>query len=231
MTRPPPGVSFAQFFPNAPKVRAEAQGRADRERSRRNSIQGSDPSSDPTAGALKTSATGFARLSQSNIPSDAPHPQNDEHDTPLEDIPSTVGSASSHTSSASSIFSASQRQTKTSASSHISARTTPLTARDSSSYSPVPSSAKPDMPPLEAADHGSGQTHTTGSNQCRNGLNSSGTQQVDRPSARDPFPSVKGLICTYDPILDRARNKGAGKGSKPTYTEFGLVCMIKCYYG
>ncbi|KJK77961.1 Histone-lysine N-methyltransferase [Metarhizium anisopliae BRIP 53293] len=222
MTRPPPGVSFAQFFPNAPKVRAEAQGRADRERSRRNSIQGSDPSSDPAAGAVPSNATGFARLSQSNIPSDAPHSQNDDHDTPLGDIPSTVGSASSHTSSASSIFSASQRQTTTTASSHISARTTPLTARDSSSYSPVPSSSKPDMPPLEAADHGSGQAHTAGLAQGHGGLDSFGTQHIDRPSARDPFPSVKGLICTYDPILDRVRNKGAGKSSKPTYTEFGL---------
>ncbi|KHN95408.1 Histone-lysine N-methyltransferase, H3 lysine-4 specific [Metarhizium album ARSEF 1941] len=221
MTRPPLGVSFAQFFPNAPRVRAEAQGRADRERSRRNSIQGGDSYSDPAAGALNTNATGFARPSHSNIPSDAPHPQNDDHDTPLGDILSAVGSASSHTSSASSVCSASQKQTKTTASSLISARTTPLTAPDSSSYSPVPSSLKPDMPPLEAADQGSGHSHDASLTQGRNGLDSVATQHVDRPSARDPLPSVKGLICTYDPILDRARNKGAGKGSKPTYAEFG----------
>ncbi|OAA52065.1 Histone-lysine N-methyltransferase, H3 lysine-4 specific [Metarhizium rileyi] len=224
MTRPPPGVSFAQFFPNAPKVRAEAQGRADRERSRRNSIQSGDSCPDSAVGGpLNLKITGSARPSQSNISSDAPHSQHDDHDTPLGDIPSTVGSASSHTSSASSIFSASQRQPATTAASHISARTTPLATRDSSSYSPIPPSSKPDMPVLEAADHGPGRNHSAFSAQRRNSLHSSGVQNVDRPSARDPSSSIKGLICTYDPILDRAKKKGAGKNSKPTYIEFGLT--------
>lgn len=231
MTRPPPGVSFAQFFPNAPKVRAEAQGRADRERSRRNSTQSGDSCQDSAAGALNTNAIGFARPSQSNISADAPHSQNDDHDTPLGDIPSTVGSSSSHTSSASSVFSSSQKQAATTASSHISARTTPLAPRESSSYSPIPSSSKLDMPPQEQAGHGSGRTHVAVLNQNRNGLNSSGNQSVDRPSARDPFPSVQGLKCIYDPILDRARNKGVTKNSKPIYKEFGLVCITINYPG
>jgi histone-lysine N-methyltransferase SETD1 len=225
MTRPSPGVSFAQFFPNAPKVRAEVEGRADRERSRRNSIQGNNSScQDSAVGAPTSSITGSAPPSQANaISSDAVHSHTDDHDTPLGDIPNTVGSASSHTSSASSVFSNSQRQTAAATSSHISARTTPLPHRDSSSYSPNPSSAKPDMPPLDAADHGSGRTHIVAPTQTHNGVDTHGIQHVDRPSARDPFPSVKGLKCTYDPILDRARNKGAGKGSKPSYKEFGLV--------
>lgn len=231
MTRPPPGVSFAQFFPNAPKVRAEAQGRADRERSRRNSTQSGDSCQDFAAGTLNTNAIGFARPTQSNISSDAPHSQNDDHDTPLGDIPSTVGSASSHTSSASSVFSNSQKQAAATTSSHISTRTTPIAPRDSSSYSPIPPSSKPDMPPQEQAVHGSGRTNATVLTQSRNGMNSSGNQPVNRPSARDPFLSVKGLKCTYDPILDRARNKGVGKNSKPTYKEFGLVCVPINYPG
>lgn len=231
MTRPPPGVSFAQFFPNAPKVKAEAQGRADRDRSRRNSIQDSDSYPESAAGALNANASGFARPSQFNISTDAPHSQTDDHDTALGDIPSTVGSASSHTSSASSVFSNSQKHTTTTNSSLVSARTTPLVPRDSPSFSPVPSTSKSEMPPLETADHGSGRSHAAALIQNRNGMNSFGYQSTDRPSARDPFPSVKGLRCTYDPILDRARNKGGSKTSKPTYKEFGMVCASICSLG
>lgn len=34
---------------------------------------------------------------------------------------------------------------------------------------------------------------------------------------------VKGSKCTYDPLLDRVRNKGVSKSAKPIYKEFGLV--------
>ncbi|KAG5978137.1 histone methyltransferase set1 [Claviceps digitariae] len=222
MTRPPPGVSFAQFFPNAPRVRAEAaQGRTDRERSRRNSLAAGDSEREPSSGALDASTTSFARPSQSNVSSDGPHPQADDHDTPLGDIPSTVGSATSHTSSASSIFSSSRRQNTTSSLSHISTSTTPLAPRDSSSYSPVPPYSKTDMPPLITADHAPGRPHHVAVTQSNNGTSSS-NQPIDRPPARDPFPSVKGKICTYDPVLDRVRHKGVSKSAKPIYKEFGL---------
>ncbi|WKT43405.1 hypothetical protein QSH57_008241 [Fusarium oxysporum f. sp. vasinfectum] len=35
------------------------------------------------------------------------------------------------------------------------------------------------------------------------------------------MPSVKGLKCTYDPLLDRVHNKSVSKNAKPTYKEFG----------
>ncbi|KAG6011981.1 histone methyltransferase set1 [Claviceps pusilla] len=227
MTRPPPGVSFAQFFPNAPKVRAEAaQSRTtatDRERSRRNSLAG-DSEREPFTGALDASSTAaFTRPSQSNLSSDGPHSQTDDHDTPLGDIPSTVGSASSHTSSASSIFSSSRKQNTASSLSHVSATTTPLALRDSSSYSPVPPPyLKTDMPPSFTSDNGPGRPHHVVSvTQSHNGTNLS-MQHIDRPPARDLFPSVKGKKCTYDPVLDRVRNKGVSNSAKPVYKEFGL---------
>ncbi|KAG6003870.1 histone methyltransferase set1 [Claviceps maximensis] len=221
MTRPPPGVSFAQFFPNAPKVRAEAaQGRTGRERSRQNSLAG-DPEREPSSGVLDATTTGLSRLSQSNISSDGPHSQPDDHDAPLGDIPSTVDSTSSHTSSASSIFSSSRRQNTTSSLSHISTSTTPLAPRDSSSYSPVPPYSKTDMPPSFTPDDGAGPLHHMAVTQAHNGISLS-TQHADRSPARDQFPSVKGKKCTYDPVLDRVRNKGVSKSAKPIYKEFGL---------
>ncbi|PTB79841.1 hypothetical protein M440DRAFT_1437032 [Trichoderma longibrachiatum ATCC 18648] len=62
MTRPPPGVSFAQFFPNAPKLKSEVQGRADRDRLRRAQDpsppaddNGSSPGDMPSAGCSTSS--------------------------------------------------------------------------------------------------------------------------------------------------------------------------------
>ncbi|KAK2598964.1 histone methyltransferase set1 [Conoideocrella luteorostrata] len=220
MTRAPPGVSFAQFFPNAPKVRAEAQGRAVRERSRRNSLASGGSDREPAAGVLSSNATGFAQPLQSNISSDGPHPQTDDHDTPPGDIPSTVGSSSSHTSCASSVFSSSQRQITTAASSYISTTTTPIAPRESSSYSPIPSYSKPDMPPQIAANYGSVRTNTTVLTDSNDG-SILFSQHVDRPPARDTFSSVKGKKCTYDPIIDRIHKKGVSKNVKPIYKDFG----------
>ncbi|KAG6179836.1 hypothetical protein E4U36_005319 [Claviceps purpurea] len=221
MTRPPPGVSFAQFFPNAPRVRAEAaQGRAGRERSRRNSLA-AETELEPSSGLLDANTAGFARPSQSTIVSDGPRSQSDDHDIPQGDIPSTVGSASSHTSSASSLFSSSRRQNTTSSLSHLSTSTTPLAPRDSSSYSPGPPNAKTDMPPLPTSDHGTSQPRDLTVTEIHNGTTLS-VRHTDRSPARDPSLSVKGTKCTYDPVLDRVRNKGVSKSAKPVYKEFGL---------
>jgi histone-lysine N-methyltransferase SETD1 len=44
-----------------------------------------------------------------------------------------------------------------------------------------------------------------------------------RVYARDPNTGVKGMICTYDPLLDRKLSSNEKKKAKPTYKEFGLV--------
>ncbi|QUC18949.1 uncharacterized protein UV8b_03190 [Ustilaginoidea virens] len=222
MTRPPPGVSFAQFFPNAPKVRAEAKGRADRERSSRNSIPGRDSNRDPASGAPDANAAALAGPSHCGILSDSPRPQSDDHDLPSGDILDTIGSASSHTSTASSVFSNSQRAITAAASSYISTSTTPLAPRDSSAYSPAPPCSKSsDMPPLAMIDHGLGKAHAATVSQ-RQDVPVSLNQHINRLPARDALPSIKGKKCTYDPILDRARNKGVSKSAKPVFEEFGL---------
>jgi histone-lysine N-methyltransferase SETD1 len=59
-----------------------------------------------------------------------------------------------------------------------------------------------------------------------NGSISDGPLAIERPPARDPMPSVKGLKCTYDPLLDRVHNKSVSRNAKPTYKEFGRVRTI-----
>lgn len=230
MTRPPPGVSFAQFFPNAPKVRAEAQAQshgraADRERSSRG-VSGADSSRAPAAAAaaLDADATTTKTAAALARPShgDAPHPHADDNASPTAEMPSTVGSASSHASSASSIFSSSLRPSATAPSSRL---------RDSLSNSPAPA-PKPDMSafasaPTDHARQASRQTRPV----VDNGSLSHDRPPAERVPARDPLPSVKGMKCTYDPILDRLRNKGVSKNAKPTYKEFGLVRTTIIYPG
>lgn len=77
------------------------------------------------------------------------------------------------------------------------------------------------MPPLTTLDNGLRRTHDVAVTHSSNGSSSS-THHAERPPARDLFPSVKGKKCTYDPILDRVRNKGISKTAKPVYEEFGL---------
>ncbi|KFA47069.1 hypothetical protein S40293_04598 [Stachybotrys chartarum IBT 40293] len=219
MTRPPPGPSFAQFFPNAPKVRAEALGRVDKDRPRLES-NGIDSSLESTA-TFDLGANGLSRPSSRGALVDSTHIHADDHDSLTGDIPSTVDSSSSHVSSASSIFSGSARlPTQNSSSSQ--APVTPLTSKDHSSHSSTPARAKPDMALAQASDiaaRPSSQNHTS------NGFHGHATpsaSSVERIPARDPLPSIKGVKCTYDPLLDRTRNKSVSKSAKPIHKEFGL---------
>ncbi|PHH71470.1 hypothetical protein CDD82_6490 [Ophiocordyceps australis] len=212
MTRPPPGVSFAQFFPHAPKVREAQQlsqpqplGRAD------NSLSIAGAVSAETA-----SSSGPARPSHGLLPpSDAPHSR---PDSPPPEIPSTGGSASS----ASSVLTNSLRTPAT-------APTTLLSSAASrASLSPSPAlGLKPDAmsgppaPPLLSSDPPKQAFRTVRFSGQDQDQDHSSTDRLP-PPARDPLPSVKGVICTHDPMLDRLRNKSASKTAKPVYKEFGL---------
>ncbi|CAI6100454.1 unnamed protein product [Clonostachys chloroleuca] len=229
MTRPTSVPGFAQFFPTAPKVRAEAEGRADRERSKpktngvdtlREDRPGSSTlDSQPISPGPHSSGPG-------NISSDAPHGQCqariDENESLPGDIPSTVDSTSSHTSLASTVFSA--RHTATAASSRFpTASATPLASEGSSPLSLTIAPTKQEMPSSgSSSDHVGRPTSQTPRAIGHNGAVSDYTPITERIPARDPMPSIKGIKCTYDPTLDRLRNKGTNKGSKPIYKEFGL---------
>ncbi|KAF4336159.1 histone-lysine n-methyltransferase H3 lysine-4 specific [Fusarium beomiforme] len=227
MTRPP-GASFAQFFPTAPKVKAQSQTRPDQNRDRDRPNTGSTPSSingacDPTSTSAVSDAD--ANTGQNGIvpASDTMPTQPDDTESPFTDIPRTVDSASSYSSTASSIFSTTARHgaAATTASSRLpTSSLTPIASKDSPNSS-ASATAKPDMSSCQTADraarHSSRNSPATGPD----GSISNGLPPSERIPARDPMPSVKGLKCTYDPLLDRVHNKSVSKNAKPTYKEFG----------
>lgn len=223
MTRPP-GASFAQFFPTAPKVKAQAQSRADRDRPK---AGGSSTEALPEFAAQSHSGVnglGSSLPSQNGTSVEVPQTHIDDHDSPpAADIPNTVGSSSSH-STASSVFSSSARQAATAASTRLpTSSVTPISSKDSPSYSSASASAKPDMATSLTTDRIAGQPSHNSSTPDHNGSISNGLPAIERIPARDPMPSVKGIKCTYDPLLDRVHNKNVSRNAKPTYMEFGLV--------
>lgn len=221
MTRPPPGVSFAQFFPNAPKIKVEAQGRADRERSKR--ITQTADSSIETAIAPDIEIHCLPRSVICGVSSDVPLHHTDDNESSPGDMSSAMGSASSHTSSASSVFSSSAQPSATGASSGLSMSVTPITFADSPSYTSISMPAKLEMLTTLAAHHPT--KHISHNDTSHGYLSSDAASFSEHITARDPVLSVKGIKCTYDPLLDRLRNKGVSKNAKPIYKEFGPVCV------
>lgn len=216
MTRPPPGVSFAQFFPNAPKLKTEAQGRAKR------GLQVVDPAPE-TAVMTDADSNDFARRCQTTTSSDPslpqPQPQADDNGSSPGDMPSTVGSTSSHASSASSLFSGSAVPVATATSSGPSMSATPFTSTDSPSSFHAP--AKSSMSTPSIVDRASGQPSENPASAGQH-LRQDRTSSIERIPARDPLPSIKGIKCIHDPLLDRLRKKVVNKNAKPVYREFGL---------
>ncbi|RDA89929.1 hypothetical protein CP533_3290 [Ophiocordyceps camponoti-saundersi (nom. inval.)] len=201
MTRPQAGVSFAQFFPNAPRVRAEV----DRDQSKR-----SVPTPSRDASAPDTTGPCSDAPSQSHV---------DDNDPLPGEVPSTVGSASSLTSS-SSVFGTSMRASATAPPSQLSTSATPITSRDSLSNSPAATS-KPDVSSSLSSDNTPRQPKMLSMGNGGSTASDGPPLPVERVPARDPLSAVKCLKCTYDPILDRLRNKSVSKSAKPIYKEFG----------
>ncbi|KAF5671528.1 histone-lysine n H3 lysine-4 specific [Fusarium heterosporum] len=228
MTRPP-GASFAQFFPTAPKVKAQAQTRADQirdcDRSKSGLTSASNGTLDSTSGPAGLDAD--ANPVQNGIvsASDTTPAQPDDTESPFPDIPSTVDSASSYGSAASSIFSTTARHgaAATAASSRLpTSSLTPIASKDSPNFS-ASATAKLDMSTSHTADRDRAARQSSRNSPVtgHNGSTSNGLPSIERTPARDPMPSVKGLKCTYDPLLDRVHNKSVSKNAKPTYKEFG----------
>ncbi|KAG8666432.1 histone methyltransferase set1 [Fusarium poae] len=219
MTRPP-GASFAEFFPTAPKVKAQAQTRADQVRDRDRFKTAS--TTDSTTGTAVLEAD--ANIGPNGIvsASDTMPTQPDDTESPFTDIPNTVDSASSYSSAASSIFSTSTRHgaAATTASSRL-----PTSSLTPSAFKDSPNSAltatKPDMSTHQTPDRAARQSSRNSPASGPNVSISNGLPSNERIPARDPLPSVKGLKCTYDPLLDRVHNKSVSKSAKPTYKEFG----------
>ncbi|KUJ07691.1 histone H3-K4 methyltransferase Set1 [Mollisia scopiformis] len=221
------GASFAQFFPSAPRAAKDKAKEREKVKS-----QGLDsPSIRPVADS-KVSLS-FPRAddaASSRFGAEIkPPPVNgvaattEDSDFLQGDLLNGVGSASSHTSTVSSGFSAPAQQPNMSTLGgprNVSSLT-PLTNIESS---PIPATSP---------QHKSG-TYTTTPNELTNAiavgtnftLSAQPPVEAEAPHiptdsrvyARDPNKGVKGVKCTYDPLLD----KTASKKAKAIYKEFGL---------
>jgi histone-lysine N-methyltransferase SETD1 len=107
------------------------------------------------------------------------------------------------------------------------ASVTPLASKGSPSASLTSAPATLDMPASAPSDrNATAMNHVSRSSATHDSSTSDAWPSIERVLARDPMPSVKGMKCTFDPILERQRNKGVSKTAKPIYKEFGLVRII-----
>ncbi|CZR69161.1 related to regulatory protein SET1 [Phialocephala subalpina] len=219
------GASFAQFFPSAPRA---AKDKA-KEREKYKSQGVDSPSIRPVADTKVSIPFSRADVPALSRPGGEIKPPINGFAAPAEDNESQqgdllngVGSASSHTSTVSSGFSAPAQQ------SNMSTLGGP---RNVSSLTPL---TNIESSPLSTASpqHKSG-FHTINSNQLNNaiavGTNSALPTQppaeAPKPTdtrvyARDPNKGLKGERCTYDPLLDK-HDKHAAKRAKAIYKKFG----------
>ena len=225
------GASFAQFFPSAPRA---AKDKA-KEREKSKSLNVESPSIIPIADSQTASLDSpiedggsTRRAGEHNIPVvDTAPPAEDSESLPG-DILNGVGSASSHTSTVSSVFSGpthSNNMSTFGGARNISSLT-PLTNNDSSpSRISSPSRYKTGIQATSstgfAADKAVAQHDV---------LQAQPAVIEERASdrrvyARDPNKGVKGTKCIYDPQIDPKSSSIDKKKKEPKYKEFGLVCI------
>lgn len=222
------GATYGAFFPSAP--------RAGKDKAKVKIHLSDSPSISAIAEAHATPATAHVDAGslhgppQSNTSRSDVVPQPaDDNESIQGDLLNGVGSASSHTSSSvSSVFSAPTQQANmlNFGGPRNNNAFTPLTNTDSSpNRAPSPNLHKADTQAIAAS--GFGTDHNTAQNVTAFAHNAIAQQTPSSPRiyARDPNMSVKGEICTYDPLLDpklsdREKKK---KPLKPIYKEFGMV--------
>lgn len=224
------GASFAQFFPTAPRA---AKDKA-KEREKVKTQHLGSPSIRPLADSQSTQSTfrvenvGFTRFGgESNTPTIDPPPLQAEDNESLQgDLLNGVGSASSHSSTMSSVFSAPAQHTgmSTFGSNRNVSSLTPLTTTDSSpSHIASPHHYKTGAQTTNGSD--ATVNRSLPHNDVVQAQNDIGVPNPTKPRvyARDPAIGVKGTKCTYDPLLDRKLSSNEKKKAKPIYKEFGLV--------
>ena len=238
-------AGFADFFPTAPWVLQQKQRRAaiDRQQSRSKSNAKPTPTGAPAdadvvsttttpppplASAKPTTAAGSRGGSgapggnpSGEVNKPEPHAHvADDNDSLQGDLLNAVGSASSHASTVSSVFSG-PHQLSAGASlgrpSHANA-STPLTNAESSPQdhacnSPRSKSASMARAMNAQQDEALRKDHSPAGPPTR--------VQLIRQQARDLGGSVQGEICTYDPELDKKLSSKERRKTKPVYRQFG----------
>ncbi|TGO10410.1 hypothetical protein BTUL_0136g00330 [Botrytis tulipae] len=224
------GASFAQFFPSAPRA---AKDKA-KEREKSKAQQADSPTTlsvtdtQINAKALTDNAS-ITRLSEDiSIPiADPPTLTTEDNESVQGDILNGVGSASSHSSSGSSLFSVNNQLSNSmqaSAGSRNINDLTPLTNADSSPNGVAsPGNAKADMPVTATTRAALDNTKSRHVVAIPNSAPAEHTSTEPRVLARDPARGVKGKKCTYDPFHDPHIHSTKEKHNRrPHYKEFGL---------
>ncbi|TVY75801.1 H3 lysine-4 specific histone-lysine N-methyltransferase [Lachnellula suecica] len=216
------GASFAQFFPSAP--RAAKDKAKEREKGKSHTL--GSPSIKPAVDAAVAvaanlqsragNASSSVATGETNIPSASAETaisQADDNESLQGDLLNGVGSASSHASTASSVFSAPAPHSNMSTfgSSRNVSSLTPLTNADSSpSRMPSPSQQKTSDPSSGPAIENTAPQYDTPQAQPAMAEHNPSPARV---FARDPNKGIKGSICTYE---------SKKKGGKAIYKDFGL---------
>lgn len=226
-----PGASFAQFFPSAP--RAAKDKAKEREKSK---AQQADPTSTLSAADTHTNAKALAdnasitHLSEDTSPLNAEPPPipTEDNESVQGDILNGVGSASSHSSSGSSLFSTNNQPSNSmhmfGGSRNLNIQT-PLTNTDASPNRVAsPSNAKADAPVTAATRVALDDTKSEHVVAIHNSAPAEHIPSELRVLARDPTRVVKGKKCTYDPFHDPQLHSTKERlNRRPHYKEFGLV--------
>ncbi|KAK8857194.1 Histone-lysine N-methyltransferase H3 lysine-4 specific [Apiospora arundinis] len=229
------GTGFAQFFPAAPRAAREKATERERAKSRASSDAADrDPRMSSSISSTFGLRDGPAKSDLSI--SDAAHPliPIDDTESTQGDILNGVGSASSHASTTSSVFSANNQSASLNnfSSRASNSALTPLTNAGSSPSSHIPpsnqfnlhrnkqqtTSGSSQLAEAPRTQDGTSASHittsTSSSSSHRHGI-------VDRIPARDPARQIKGTKRTYDPLTDKNLSSTDRKSKKPVYKDIG----------
>ncbi|KAH8664307.1 hypothetical protein BX600DRAFT_512355 [Xylariales sp. PMI_506] len=219
------GPGFAKFFPAAPRAAREKATERERAKSRPSDISDRDgrrATSPPSSIPLSSSVT------SATAPRDSIKPDPSSSDVaflPLDDAESLpgdmlngVGSASSHASTTSSVFTNGSHAVNASSSHAYNSRLTPLTSVGSPAHPSISAHSQNLKQSLQDPKKSDGSTAS---------IAAESTSTPRRPGAfnripaRDPARQVKGMKCTNDPLLDKRLSSNERKTLKPTYKTFG----------
>lgn len=204
-----PSAGYKEFFPNAPRAARDKANEREREKSSRAS-EVADIDSKTATPAHRDGAKYESSLS------DAAHPPTDDTESLQGDILNGVGSASSHASTASSVFTSSAALNASSRASN--SNLTPLTTMGSPINSSHIQTAKQRTSVIHNATSKSDSTSST----MANGSLSSIPGIAQRLPARDPNLTIKGTKCIHDPLTDKSLSSNDRKAMKPKYKNIDL---------
>ncbi|TVY31916.1 Histone-lysine N-methyltransferase,H3 lysine-4 specific [Lachnellula subtilissima] len=215
------GASFAQFFPSAPRAAKDKAKEREKGKSHTLGSPGVKPVADSFAASLQPragNASSIPSAVERNPSTDTTAPQAEDNESLQGDLLNGVGSASSHASTTSSVFSAPAAQSNMTAfsSSRNISSLTPLTNTDSSPNR----MSSPHQP--KTSDPSSVLTTEKVQNDAPRAQPALADHNPPpaRIFARDPNRSIKGNICTYDP--DKHTTSDKKKKGKVNYKDFGL---------